>query len=137
MVCTISSGGTFLNPACIFSLNFSITFGPPKTSPHLGLRLRWFQFQNLVRMDFSDPSNYRPIALTSCLSKTLERRVNDPPVHVLESTDMLSKKWVSENGFRFSVLKTTCFHLHRQRICTEPTLHVDRQPIPVKGEAKF
>ncbi|GFN86902.1 RNA-directed DNA polymerase from mobile element jockey [Plakobranchus ocellatus] len=40
-------------------------------------------------------------------------------------------------GFRFSVLKTTCDHFHRQRIYTEPTLHLEGQPIPVKGEAKF
>ncbi|GFO23726.1 Pol-like protein [Plakobranchus ocellatus] len=47
------------------------------------------------------------------------------------------QKWVSENGFRFSVSKTTCVHFHRQRIYTEPALHLDGQPIPVKGEAKF
>ncbi|GFN87451.1 RNA-directed DNA polymerase from mobile element jockey [Plakobranchus ocellatus] len=47
------------------------------------------------------------------------------------------QKWVSENGFRFSVSKTTCVHFHRQRIYTEPALHLDGQPILVKGEAKF
>ncbi|GFO24057.1 RNA-directed DNA polymerase from mobile element jockey [Plakobranchus ocellatus] len=43
----------------------------------------------------------------------------------------------AENSFRFSVSKTTCVHFHRQRIYTEPALHLDGQPIPVKGEAKF
>ncbi|GFN93766.1 RNA-directed DNA polymerase from mobile element jockey [Plakobranchus ocellatus] len=47
------------------------------------------------------------------------------------------QKWVSESGFKFSVSKTTCVHFHRQRIYTEPALHLDGQPIPVKGEAKF
>ncbi|GFN82086.1 Pol-like protein [Plakobranchus ocellatus] len=47
------------------------------------------------------------------------------------------QKWDSDNGFRFSVSKTTCVHLHRQRIYTEPALHLDGQPIHVKGEAKF
>ncbi|GFO26432.1 Pol-like protein [Plakobranchus ocellatus] len=47
------------------------------------------------------------------------------------------QKWVSDNGFRFSVSKTTCVHFHRQRIYTEPALHLDGQTIPVKGEAKF
>ncbi|GFO44865.1 Pol-like protein [Plakobranchus ocellatus] len=47
------------------------------------------------------------------------------------------QKRVSENGFRFSVSKTTCVHFHRQRIYTEPALNLDGQSIPVKGEAKF
>ncbi|GFO12498.1 RNA-directed DNA polymerase from mobile element jockey [Plakobranchus ocellatus] len=47
------------------------------------------------------------------------------------------QKWVSDNGFRFSALKTICVHFHRQRIYTEPALHVDGQLIPVKGEATF
>ncbi|GFO46827.1 retrovirus-related pol polyprotein from type-1 retrotransposable element r1 [Plakobranchus ocellatus] len=47
------------------------------------------------------------------------------------------QKWVSESGFRFSVSKITCVHLHRQRIYTEPALHLDGQPIPVKDKAKI
>ncbi|GFO14009.1 RNA-directed DNA polymerase from mobile element jockey [Plakobranchus ocellatus] len=47
------------------------------------------------------------------------------------------QKWFSENGFRFSVSKTTWVHFYRQRIYTEPALHLDGQPILVKGEAKF
>ena len=35
--------------------------------------------------DPSDPTNYRPIALTSCVCKTMERMVNDRLVWVLES----------------------------------------------------
>ncbi|GFO13725.1 RNA-directed DNA polymerase from mobile element jockey [Plakobranchus ocellatus] len=47
--------------------------------------------------DPSDPSNYRPIALTSCLVKTPERILNDRLVHVLESRNLLSKV---QCGFR-------------------------------------
>ena len=47
------------------------------------------------------------------------------------------QKWVAENGFRFSISKTTCVHFHKQRIYTEPTLHLDGQAIPVKDEVKF
>ena len=47
------------------------------------------------------------------------------------------QKWVAENGFKFSISKTTCVHFHKQRIYTEPTLHLDGQAIPLKDEVKF
>ncbi|GFS23280.1 RNA-directed DNA polymerase from mobile element jockey [Elysia marginata] len=47
--------------------------------------------------DPSDPNNYTPIALTSCLCKTLERMVNDRLVWVLESQNLISKY---QCGFR-------------------------------------
>ena len=46
-------------------------------------------------------------------------------------------KWVSENGFKFSVMKTVCVHFHRQRIYQEPSLTLDGQAIPVREETKF
>lgn len=47
------------------------------------------------------------------------------------------QKWVKENGFKFSVSKTVCVHFHRQRLYTEPSLHLDGDPILVREEAKF
>ncbi|GFN81867.1 Pol-like protein [Plakobranchus ocellatus] len=97
MVCTISFCGTFLNPACILSLNFLITFGPPGTSLHIGGKRP------------SDPSNDRPIALTSCLCKTLKRMMDDRDrlVHVLESRNLLSKGLrIALGAFRTSPIKS-------------------------------
>ncbi|GFO25488.1 guanylate cyclase [Plakobranchus ocellatus] len=78
--------------------------------------------------DPSDPSNYGPIALTSCLSEGKH-------LQHLERTIQLCinnvQKYVSENDFRFSLSKTICVHFHRQRIYPEPTLHLNGQPIPV------
>ncbi|GBL76973.1 hypothetical protein AVEN_12638-1 [Araneus ventricosus] len=47
--------------------------------------------------DKQDPNNYRPIALTSCLSKLLERMVGARLMHVLEMS-----KWFTpfQSGFR-------------------------------------
>ena len=39
--------------------------------------------------DLKDPKNYRPIALTSCLCKTMERMVNARLVHCLETQGTL------------------------------------------------
>ncbi|GFO46273.1 RNA-directed DNA polymerase from mobile element jockey [Plakobranchus ocellatus] len=58
--------------------------------------------------DPSDPPNYRPIALTSCLCKTFERMVKDRLVHVLESRNLLSKV---QCGFRMD--HSTLDHLVR------------------------
>ena len=40
--------------------------------------------------DHSEPSNYRPIVLTSCICKTIERMMNAHLVWFLESNGLLS-----------------------------------------------
>ena len=45
----------------------------------------------------SNPNNYRPIALTSCICKTVERMVNERLIHYLEKNNILSK---FQAGFR-------------------------------------
>ena len=47
--------------------------------------------------DNSDPSNYRPIALTSCICKTMERMVNERLVWFLESNNLITNV---QCGFR-------------------------------------
>ena len=58
--------------------------------------------------DHFDPSNYRPIALTSCVCKTMERMINDRLVWFLESNGLLSN---IQCGFRQG--RSTLDHLVR------------------------
>ena len=52
------------------------------------------------------PTSYRPIALTSCICKTMERMVNGRLVHFLESNGFISPK---QSGFRSQ--RSTMDHL--------------------------
>lgn len=58
--------------------------------------------------DHTNPTNYRPIALTSCLCKTMERMINDRLVWFLESNSLITSY---QTGFRKN--KCTTDHLVR------------------------
>ena len=47
--------------------------------------------------DKTEAANYRPIALTSCICKTMERMINDRLVWFLESNNLISG---NQAGFR-------------------------------------
>ncbi|KAG1713961.1 RNA-directed DNA polymerase from mobile element jockey [Nymphon striatum] len=47
--------------------------------------------------DHTDPSNYRPIALTSCICKTMERMINCRLTYFLETNNIFTKY---QSGFR-------------------------------------
>ena len=47
--------------------------------------------------DSTNPDNYRPIALTSCICKTIERMVNDHLVWILEKNQLIG---TVQSGFR-------------------------------------
>ena len=58
--------------------------------------------------DHAEPTNYRPIALTSCLCKTLERMINKRLIWYLESNHLISP---IQSGFRSE--RSTNDHLIR------------------------
>ena len=59
--------------------------------------------------DHTEATNYRPIALASCLCKTMERMINDRLVWFLESNQLITK---FQAGFR----KNNCTNDHLIRL---------------------
>jgi len=76
-------------------------------SPTAGVRPLSFLFQKPGK-DKSDSSNYRPIALTSCICKIMERMINDRLVWYLERNNFITPV---QSGFRKQ--RSTTDHLVR------------------------
>ena len=72
--------------------------------------------------DKTEATNYRPIALTSCICKTMERMINDRLVWFLESNNLISG---NQAGFRKNY--STNDHLLKRSIVSQYFLILKRR----------
>jgi len=102
-------------------------------------------------MHQSEPSKYRPIALTSCICKTMEPMVNNRLVWYLAKDNLITpeqcgfrKRWstthqlVRLESFVASSSKTLPVHFCRlRRVHSHPVLTNYNTEIPVVEQANF
>ena len=58
--------------------------------------------------DSKDPNNYRPIALASCVCKTMERMINDRLVWYLESSSLITEAQNMQHNGSFCAIRNFC-----------------------------